>query len=72
MEENARITDEENEAYIKHIESQGCKVIRLSEEERAAFLPYAERVWEKYVDEGLASYENLKDMLSIVGKKVSW
>ena len=72
MDENARITDEENEAYIKHIQEQGCRVTTLTQAERAAFLPYAERVWEKYVDEGFASKQELKDMLAIVGKSVSW
>ena len=72
MQENARITDEENEAYIKHIEANGCKVIKLSEAERDAFLPYAERVWEKYVDEGYASSADIKELLSLVDKTVEW
>ena len=72
MDENARITDAENEAYIKHIQSEGCEVITLTQAQRAAFLPYAERVWEKYVDEGYATKQEIKDMLAIVGKSVKW
>lgn len=72
MDENARITDEENEAYIKHIESEGCQIITLTREQRAAFLPYAERVWKKYVDDGNAAEKDVKEMLSVVGKTVSW
>ena len=48
------------------------QVTTLSSAERAAFLPYAERVWEKYVDEGYATKQEVKDMLSIVGKKIAW
>ena len=72
MEENARITDAENEAYIKHIQSQGVEVIALTQAQRASFLPYAERVWEKYIDDGYATKQELKDMLAIVGKSVKW
>ena len=72
MEENARITDAENEAYIKHIQSQGCEVITLTQEQRASFLPYAERVWEKFIDDGYATKQELKDMLAIVGKSINW
>ena len=72
MDENARITDEENNAYIKHIQEEGCEVTTLTSAQRAAFLPYAERVWEKYIDEDYATKEELKDMLAIVGKRVSW
>ena len=72
MDENARITDSENEAYIKHIQAEGCQIVTLSQAERSAFLPYAERVWEKYVDEGYVTKQEIKDMLSIVGKTVKW
>ena len=72
MAENARITDAENAAYIKHIQSEGCEVTTLTAAQRAAFQPYAERVWEKYVDEGYATKQDLKDMLAIVGKNVTW
>ena len=72
MEENARITDAENEAYIKHIQSEGCQVITLTQAQRVAFRPYAERVWEKYVDDGYATKQELKDMLAIVGKTIKW
>ena len=72
MDENARITDAENEAYIRHIRQEGCEVVTLSAGERAAFLPYAERVWEKYVDEGYATREELEAMLAVVGKRISW
>ena len=72
MDENARITDENNAAYIRHIQENGCKVTTLSANERAAFLPYAERVWEKYIDNGYATKQELKDMLAIVGKTITW
>ncbi len=72
MDENAQITDAENEAYIKHIKSAGVEVVELSPLERKAFIPYAERVWEKYVDDGFATKQEVKDMLSIVGKSVKW
>ena len=72
MDENARITDAENEAYIRHIQAEGCQVVTLTAAERSAFLPYAERVWEKYVDMGYATRQEIKDMLSIVGKSVTW
>lgn len=72
MDENGRITDEENNAYIKHIQENGCQVITLTPAQRAAFLPFAERVWEKYIDEGYATKQELKDMLAIVGKSVKW
>ncbi len=72
MEENARITDAENEAYIKHIQQEGCQVLALSAAERAAFLPHAERVWEKYIDDGYATKQELKDMLAVVGKTIAW
>ncbi|MBQ9207178.1 MAG: TRAP transporter substrate-binding protein [Treponema sp.] len=72
MEENGRITDDENNAYIKHIQENGCQIITLTKEQRAAFLPYAQRVWEKYIDEGYATKQELTDMLAIVGKSVKW
>ncbi|MBR1405101.1 MAG: TRAP transporter substrate-binding protein [Treponema sp.] len=72
MDENARITDEENNAYIRHIQANGCEITTLTQAQRAAFLPYAERVWEKYIDEGYATKQDLTDMLAIVGKKVTW
>lgn len=72
MDENGRITDEENNAYIKHIQEQGCQIVTLSQSQRAAFRPYAERVWEKYIDEGYATKQELKDMLAIVGKTITW
>ena len=72
MEENGRITDAENEAYIKHIQSEGCDVITLTQEQREAFLPFAERVWEKYIADGYATKQELREMLSIVGKTVNW
>lgn len=72
MEENGRITDQENEAYIKHIQENGCKVLTLSSEERAAFIPYAQNVWKKQIESGLASKEELEEMLGLVGKKPNW
>ncbi|MBQ7157833.1 MAG: TRAP transporter substrate-binding protein [Treponema sp.] len=72
MEENGRITDAENESYIKHIEENGCHFTYLTPEQRAAFLPYAERVWRKFIDDGYASKAELKEMLALVGKTVSW
>ncbi|MBQ4378305.1 MAG: TRAP transporter substrate-binding protein [Treponema sp.] len=72
MEENARITDAENESYIKHIKAAGCEIVTLTPEQRAEFLPYAERVWKKYIDDGYATKDELKAMLSVVGKTINW
>ena len=72
MDENGRITDAENEAYIKHIQSEGCTVITLTPAQRDEFIPYAERVWKDYVEKGHATKQELQDMLAIVGKKVNW
>ncbi|WP_407428156.1 TRAP transporter substrate-binding protein [Treponema sp.] len=72
MDENARITDEENNAYIKHIQEKGCQITTLTAAQREEFLPYAERVWKKYVDQGYATRQELIDMLAIVGKTIKW
>ncbi|MBQ7679183.1 MAG: TRAP transporter substrate-binding protein [Butyrivibrio sp.] len=72
MEENARITESENEQYIRDIKAHGMKVITLTEEERAAFQPLAENVWRKYVETGRISREELDELLSVVGKSVDW
>ena len=72
MDENGRITDQENEAYIKHIQENGCKIITLTKEERAAFIPYAQNVWKKQIEAGFATKQELEDMLQIVNKKLNW
>lgn len=72
MDENARITDRENESYMRHIEENGCEIYVLSEEERAAFQPLAENVWQEYVDSGRISKEELDEMLAVIGKSVEW
>ena len=72
MDENARITDDENASYLKHIQDNGCEVYTLTEEERAAFQPLAERVWEEYVDSGRISKEELDEMLAVIGKKADF
>ena len=72
MEENARITDAENEQYIRHIKDNGVKVTVLSQEERAAFQPMAEEVWREYVENGRISKQELDDLLAVIGKSVDW
>ena len=72
MSENDRITDSERERYIKNIQANGCEVLELTQEERLVFQPYAERVWKKYIANGFATKEELKEMLSILGKDISW
>ena len=68
MDENARITDEENETYLKHIQENGCEVYVLSKEERDVFKPLAEEVWKEYVESGRISKEELDEMLAVIGK----
>ena len=72
MDENARITDEENQAYINHIQAEGCQIVTLTPAQRKAFLPYAERVWEKYVADGNTTKEEIKEMLAVLGKNIDW
>lgn len=72
MEENARITDAENEAYIRHLQKEGCQVVTLTKEQRNAFKPYAENVWKNYVEQGHATKESLQSMLAVVGKSIDW
>ena len=72
MDECAKITDEENEKYMKDIEKNGCKIYTLSKKERAAFQTLAENVWKEYVDNGRISKDELNDMLAVIGKKVDW
>mgnify|MGYP002625863661 CR=1 FL=1 len=72
MDENARITDEENQAYINHIQAEGCQIVTLAPAQREAFLPYAERVWEKYVADGNTTKEEIKEMLAVLGKNIDW
>lgn len=72
MDENARITDAENATYLKHIQENGCEVYTLTDEERAAFQPLAERVWEEYVDSGRISKDELDEMLAVIGKSVDF
>ncbi len=72
MDENSRITDEENEQYIENIKNNGCEVTVLTPEQRDAFRPLAENVWKEYVESGRISKEDLDTMLSIIGKSVDW
>ncbi|WP_294429710.1 TRAP transporter substrate-binding protein [uncultured Treponema sp.] len=72
MFENAKMTDAENEAYIEHIQANGCKVVTLTKEQRAAFFPYAKRVWKSAIDAGEISEKELKQILKIIGKNVNW
>lgn len=72
MDENSRITDEENEQYIENIKNNGCEVTVLTPEQRDAFRPLAENVWKEYVESGRISKEDLDEMLSIIGKSVDW
>lgn len=72
MDENARITDEENQAYINHIQNEGCTITTLTQAQRNVFLPYAERVWSKYVAEGNATREEINEMLAVLGKNIDW
>ena len=69
MEIQSSMTDEENEMYIRHIKESGCKVTVLTKEERAAFKPLAREVWQKYIENGRISENELKQLLSVVGKK---
>ncbi len=70
MQENARITEADNEEFIKHIQEGGCQITVLTPEQRAAFKPYAEAVWKKYIDEGYATKNDLNEMLEKIGKKI--
>ncbi|MBR1478481.1 MAG: TRAP transporter substrate-binding protein [Lachnospiraceae bacterium] len=72
MDECSRITDEENEQYMKHIQDNGCEIYVLTPDEREAFEIYAQRTWQKYVDQGYATKQDIEDMLSVIGKEVSW
>lgn len=72
MEENSRITDAENDAYIETIGQNGCEVSVLTKEQRDAFRPMAENVWKEYIDSGRITKEDLDKMLAVIGKSVSW
>lgn len=72
MDENSRITDEENENYIEHIKNSGCEVIVLTPEQRESFRAPAEEVWKQYIESGRITREDLDKMLDVIGKKVSW
>lgn len=72
MDENSRITDEENEIYLENIKNAGCEVTVLTEEQREAFRPLAENVWKEYVDSGRITKEDLDEMLAVIGKSVDW
>lgn len=72
MDENSRITDEENENYIEHIKNSGCEVIVLTPEQRESFRAPAEEVWKQYIENGRITREDLDKMLDVIGKKVSW
>lgn len=72
MDENSRITDEENEKYIENIKNNGCEVVVLTKEQRDEFRPLAENVWKEYVNSGRITKEDLDEMLSILGKSVDW
>lgn len=72
MDENSRITDEENEVYLENIKNAGCEVTVLTEEQREAFRPLAENVWKEYVDSGRITKEDLDEMLAVIGKSVDW
>lgn len=72
MDENSRITDEENEQYIENIKNNGCEVTVLTQEQRDEFRPLAETVWKEYVDNGRISKEDLDAMLAVIGKSVDW
>ena len=72
MDENSRITDEENDNYIEHIKNSGCEVTVLTQEQRESFRPQAEEVWKQYIESGRITREDLDEMLAVIGKKVSW
>lgn len=72
MDENSRITDEENDNYIEHIRNSGCEVTVLTPEQRESFRPQAEAVWKEYIESGRITREDLDEMLAVIGKKVSW
>lgn len=72
MDENSRITDEENDNYIEHIKNSGCEVTVLTPEQRESFRPQAEAVWKQYIESGRITREDLDEMLAVIGKKVSW
>lgn len=72
MDENSRITDEENDNYIEHIKNSGCEVTVLTPEQRESFRPQAEAVWKEYIESGRITREDLDEMLAVIGKKVSW
>lgn len=72
MEENSRITDEENDNYIEHIKNSGCEVTVLTPEQRESFRAPAEEVWKQYIESGRITREDLDEMLAVIGKTVSW
>jgi len=72
MEENSRITDEENNAYIEEIKANGCEVTVLTAEQRDSFRAPAEEVWKKYVESGRITKDQLVEMLAVIDKTVSW
>lgn len=72
MEENSRITDEENDNYIEHIKNSGCEVIVLTPEQRESFRAPAEEVWKQYIENGRITREDLDEMLAVIGKEISW
>jgi len=72
MEENSRITDKENNAYIEEIKANGCEVTVLTAEQRDSFRAPAEEVWKKYVESGRITKDQLVEMLAVIDKTVSW
>ncbi len=72
VEENSRITVEENDQFIENIQNNGCEVTVLTKEQRESFRPLAEAVWKEYVESGRVTKEDLEEMLAIVGKSIDW
>lgn len=72
MEENTRITNEENAAYIEEIKANGTEVTVLTTEQREAFMAPAQEVWKKYVELGRISHDDLVNLLAVVGKTIDW
>lgn len=72
MDENSRITDEENAAYIEEIKANGCEVTELTAEQRNVFRAPAEEVWKQYVENGRVTKDDLVEMLSVIDKTIDW
>lgn len=70
MAECGRITDEENEQYKQHIQQNGCEIYELTTEERAKFEVLSRRVWQKYIDDGRITRDELSRMLAVIGKSL--